>query len=104
GLWAQERLLQTGGGQRAPGDSVFLSCQAFGFRLEISGVRWYRQTPGSSLEWVSVISSDSSVIDFAQPLQGRAKVSRDNSRFESSLSIRALQPQDSARYFCVVAQ
>ncbi|NWU97109.1 HV03 protein, partial [Upupa epops] len=101
-LWAQQSILESGGGLREPGDSVLLSCQAFGFRFEISGVRWYRQKPGGSLEWISIISSDSSVIQFAQPLEGRANVSRDNSQFVSSLSIWALQPRDSARYFCVV--
>ncbi|KFW60616.1 hypothetical protein AS28_00066, partial [Pygoscelis adeliae] len=63
---------------------------------------WYRQAPGGRPEWVSYISSGSSVIQFGQSVQGRATVSRDNSRSESSLSLRALRPQDSARYFCAV--
>ncbi|KFQ20675.1 Ig heavy chain V-III region KOL, partial [Merops nubicus] len=61
---------------------------------------WYRQTPGGSLEWVSVIGSDSLVMEFGQSVEDRASVSRDNSKSESSLSLWALSPQDSARYFC----
>ncbi|NXS50409.1 HVM57 protein, partial [Balaeniceps rex] len=95
-----------GGGLRAPGDSVLLSCRASGFDVGFDfgdyAVLWYRQSPGGSLEWVSVISSDSSYTDFGQSVKGRATVSRDNSRSESSLSLRALHPRDSARYFCAV--
>ncbi|KFO53039.1 Ig heavy chain V region C3, partial [Corvus brachyrhynchos] len=61
---------------------------------------WYRQAPGGSLQWVSFISTDSSVKKSEPAMEGRALVSRDNSRSESSLSLRALGPRDSARYFC----
>ncbi|KAF1404764.1 Ig heavy chain V region 3, partial [Spheniscus mendiculus] len=89
-------------GLRAPGDSVLLSCRGSGFNFVDYDLWWYRQAPGGRLEWVSVISYDSSVIRFGQSVQGRATVSRDNSRSESSLSLRALHPRDSARYFCAV--
>ncbi|KAF1608073.1 Immunoglobulin heavy variable 3-43, partial [Eudyptes chrysolophus] len=62
----------------------------------------YRQAAGGRPEWVSFISYDSSATEFEQSVQGRATVSRDNSRSESSLSLRALHPRDSARYFCAV--
>ncbi|KFZ64489.1 Ig heavy chain V-III region CAM, partial [Podiceps cristatus] len=52
------------------------------------------------LEWVSVISSDGTRKYYGSAVEGRATVSRDNARSESSLSLRDLQPQDSARYFC----
>ncbi|KAF1599771.1 Ig heavy chain V region 3, partial [Eudyptes chrysolophus] len=98
----QLRLVGAGGGLRAPGDSVLLSCRGSGFNFENTAVWWYRQAPGGTLEWVSFIWSDSSDIQFGQSVQGRATVSRDNSRSESSLSLRALHPRDSARYFCAV--
>ncbi|KFP31675.1 Ig heavy chain V-III region NIE, partial [Colius striatus] len=63
-------------------------------------VRWYRQAPGSSLEWVSYIRFDSSLIRYGAAVDGRATVSRDDSRPEASLSLSALSPGDSARYFC----
>ncbi|KAF1429571.1 Ig heavy chain V region 3, partial [Spheniscus magellanicus] len=102
GVWAQLRLVEAGGGLRAPGDSVLLSCRGSGFTFGVYDLWWYRQAPGGRLQWVSAISPDSSAIEFGQSVQGRATVSRDNSRSESSLSLRALHPRDSARYFCAV--
>ncbi|NWZ98191.1 HV03 protein, partial [Nesospiza acunhae] len=102
GLWAQPRLQEAGGGQRAPGDSVTLSCRGSGYPFRSHGIYWYRQSPGGNLEWVSFIGADPRVLDFDQSVQGRAKMSRDNSRSEAYLSLLALQPRDSARYFCTV--
>ncbi|GAB0199253.1 Ig heavy chain Mem5-like [Grus japonensis] len=103
GLWAQLRLVETGGGLRAPGDSVHLSCRGSGFTFGNSVVLWYRQAPGSSLEWVSYISIYSGTTKkYGAAVEGRATASRNDSRSESSLSLRDLRPQDSARYFCAV--
>ncbi|NXN41330.1 HV03 protein, partial [Rhinoptilus africanus] len=104
GLWAQLSLLEAGGGLRAPGGSVHLSCRGSGFDFKYYFIYWYRQAAGGGLEWVSYIAHDSSIIRFGQSVEGRARVSRDNSRSKSSLSLSALQPQDSARYFCAVTQ
>ncbi|NWW93370.1 HV03 protein, partial [Rhynochetos jubatus] len=101
GVWAQ-RLVEAGGGLRASGDSVHLSCRASGIAFGNYAVWWYRQARGGTLEWVSVIWYDSSVIRYGPAVQGRATVSRDDSRSESSLSLNALQPGDSGRYFCAV--
>ncbi|NXY26377.1 HVC33 protein, partial [Atrichornis clamosus] len=100
GLWAQRRLEEAGGGLRAAGDSVTLSCRGSGFNFRHYAIWWYRQSPGGSLEWVSVISYDPTVVFFDQSVQGRASISRDNSQSEAYLSLLTLQPQDSARYFC----
>ncbi|XP_030921609.1 uncharacterized protein LOC102042769 [Geospiza fortis] len=54
-LWAQPRLQEAGGGQRAPGDSVTLSCRGSGFIFRNSDIYWYRQFPGGMPEWVSFI-------------------------------------------------
>ncbi|NWZ48398.1 HV03 protein, partial [Haliaeetus albicilla] len=104
GLWAQLRLVEDGGGLRAPGETVSLSCRGSGFSFGLYAVWWYRQAAGGSLEWVSYISADTSVIELGQSVQGRAAVSRNSSRSMSFLSLRDLQPRDSARYFCAVAR
>ncbi|NXO58165.1 HV01 protein, partial [Aramus guarauna] len=102
GLWAQVRLVETGGELRAPGDSVHLSCRGSGFTFGNTGIWWYRQGPVRGLEWVSYIWT-SSHRNYGPAVRGRAMASRDNSRSESSLFLRDLRPQDSARYFCAVS-
>ncbi|NXX02118.1 HV03 protein, partial [Larus smithsonianus] len=103
GVWAQLRLVEAGGGLRAPGDSVHLSCRGSGFGFNLRGIRWYRQLPGGGgLEWVSYISASSGTTKYGPAVEGQATVSRDNSCSEASLSLSALQPWDSARYFCAV--
>uniref|UniRef100_U3JDW6 Ig-like domain-containing protein n=1 Tax=Ficedula albicollis TaxID=59894 RepID=U3JDW6_FICAL len=103
GLWAQPRLQEAGGGLRAPGDSVTLSCHGSGFTFENHYVRWYRQAHGGRLEWVSYISSGTGRAQgYGAAVEGRATISRDNSRSEAYLSLQSLQAQDSARYFCAI--
>ncbi|NWX75031.1 HV03 protein, partial [Alca torda] len=100
GVWAQLRLVEAGGGLRAPGDSVLLSCRGSGFDFMTSALWWYREASGGSLEWVSYISGSSGTTKYGPAVEVRATVSRDNSRSEAYLSLSALQPRDSARYFC----
>ncbi|NWY36385.1 HV349 protein, partial [Sylvia atricapilla] len=105
GLRAQLRLQETGGGLRAAGDSVTLSCHGSGFVFGNHFIYWYRQAPGGRLEWISYISSPSGNIEeYGAAVKGRAKISRDNSLSEAYLSLRLLQAQDSARYFCAVTR
>ncbi|NXB62721.1 HVM57 protein, partial [Struthidea cinerea] len=105
GLWAQLRLQEAGGGLRAAGDSVTLSCRGSGFTFKDYYIYWYRQAPGGRLEWISFISYPTgSVEDYGAAVKGRAKISRDNSRSEAYLSLWPLQSEDSARYFCAVAR
>ncbi|NXN90576.1 HV01 protein, partial [Bombycilla garrulus] len=101
GLWAQLRLQEAGGGLRAPGDSVTFSCRGFGLTFSYYDIWWYRQASRGSPELVSWIST-TSFRKSAPDVEGRVSVSRDDSQSESSLSLRALGPQDSARYFCAV--
>ncbi|NXM33152.1 HV01 protein, partial [Oxyruncus cristatus] len=102
GLWAQWRLEEAGGGPRAPGESVLLSCRGSGFSFRLYSLWWYRQAPGGRPEWVSVIDPLGGVRNNGAAIQNRATASRDNSQSKLSLSLRALHPRDSARYFCAV--
>ncbi|NXO46445.1 HV309 protein, partial [Locustella ochotensis] len=105
GLRAQWRLQEAGGGLRVAGDSVTLSCRGSGFTFQDHYIRWYRQALGGSLEWVSFISSPSgSIQDYGAAVKSRAKIYRNNTRSEAYLSLRSLQAQDSARYFCAVTR
>ncbi|NXV24969.1 HV323 protein, partial [Cepphus grylle] len=75
------------GGLRAPGDSVLLSCRGSGFNFRTSAVWWYREAAGGGLEWVSYISASSGTTKYGLGVEGRATVSRDNSRAEAYLSL-----------------
>ncbi|NXI12167.1 HV03 protein, partial [Irena cyanogastra] len=101
GLWAQRRLQEAGGGLRAPGDSVSLSCRGSGFTLHGYDIWWYRQSPGGSLEWVSFINFLSNVT-YGAAVEGRATASRDSGKSQSSLFLASLHPSDSARYFSAI--
>uniref|UniRef100_A0A8C4TWI7 Ig-like domain-containing protein n=1 Tax=Falco tinnunculus TaxID=100819 RepID=A0A8C4TWI7_FALTI len=96
------QLVEAGGGLRPSGGSVQLSCRTFGLPFSFRHAYWYRQAFGGVLEWVSTISHDSSVTKFGPGVKGRAAVSRDNSQSVLYLALRALRPQDSARYFCSI--
>ena len=96
------RLHAFGGDVQAPGDSVHLSCRGSGFSFGSYHVLWYRQALGGRLEWLSLISTGSSYVRYSPDMEGRATVSRDDSRSVSYLSLRALRPHDSAHYLCAV--
>ncbi|NXU98403.1 HV03 protein, partial [Cettia cetti] len=98
----QLRLQEAGGGLRAPGDSITLSCRGSGFTFENHYVRWYRQAPRGKFEWVSWISHYASQIQFGSAVEGRATASRDNSQSLAFLSLQLLHAADCARYFCAV--
>ncbi|NXO79996.1 HV335 protein, partial [Sitta europaea] len=69
------------------------------------GIWWYRLAPEGILEWVSFISYPTgSLKDYGAAVKGRAEISRNNSRSEASLSLRSLQAEDSARYFCAITR
>ncbi|NXQ27124.1 HV03 protein, partial [Alaudala cheleensis] len=104
GLWAQPRLQEAGGGLRAPGDSVSLSCRLSSSAFEGYTIRWYRQAPGGSLEWVSLISFSDSVQKYGAAVEGQAEASRDSFQSQSSLFLWAPHLSTSTHYFCAFSQ
>ncbi|KGL80946.1 Ig heavy chain V region G4, partial [Tinamus guttatus] len=87
GVQAQWQLVEAGGMVKAPGESIRLSCHGYGFNFSVPYLRWYRQAPGDGLKWVATISHDSAYIRYGSTVEGRATVTRQNSRSVTFLSL-----------------
>ncbi|NWY57274.1 HV333 protein, partial [Chionis minor] len=97
----QVRLVESGRGLRAAGDSVLLSCHGSGYSFDKYGVWWWRQTPGGRFELISICWASAKPY-YTAVVEGRATASRDNSQSKASLLFHTLHLQDSGRYFCAV--
>ncbi|KAG8596271.1 hypothetical protein GDO81_001805 [Engystomops pustulosus] len=76
-----------------PGGSLTLSCTGSGFSVSDHRMHWVRQAPGGGLQWLGSTY-------YADAIEGRFTISRDNSKNMLYLQMTNMKTKDSALYYC----
>uniref|UniRef100_UPI002ED709B9 anti Kappa Light chain VHH n=1 Tax=Lama glama TaxID=9844 RepID=UPI002ED709B9 len=98
----QVQLQESGGGLVQPGGSLRLSCAASGRTISRYAMSWFRQAPGKEREFVAVARRSGDGAFYADSVQGRFTVSRDDAKNTVYLQMNSLKPEDTAVYYCAI--
>nr|8U4V_K Chain K, Anti-fab nanobody [synthetic construct] len=96
------QLQESGGGLVQPGGSLRLSCAASGRTISRYAMSWFRQAPGKEREFVAVARRSGDGAFYADSVQGRFTVSRDDAKNTVYLQMNSLKPEDTAVYYCAI--
>uniref|UniRef100_F6ZNU9 Ig-like domain-containing protein n=1 Tax=Ornithorhynchus anatinus TaxID=9258 RepID=F6ZNU9_ORNAN len=92
---------ESGGGVKKVGESLSLSCKTSGFSFDSYWMYWYRQPPGKEPQLVAYIDTVPTPY-YADSVQGRATISRNNAQSSLHLQMQNLKLKDSAVYYCCI--
>ncbi|XP_065422543.1 uncharacterized protein LOC101940897 [Chrysemys picta bellii] len=91
-------LVESGGDMKKPGDFLRLSCKTSGFTFSSYLIDWIHLAPGKGLEWLARAAAQGSTY-YADSVQGRFAISRDNANSLVHLQISSLRAEDTALYY-----